>query len=83
MRLSTVSKPSSDTDTRYGPGASVSDAYVPSGLVTMSVLVLVVSLTILTETPGSTPPDESLTVPEMTLAALSRRERRSEQQERR
>ena len=69
-RRSTVSKPSSVTVTRYWPGSSVPDAYVPSALVMISVLVLVASLVILTVTPGSTPPDESLTVPEMTFGVL-------------
>src|SRR6185369_13091587 len=65
MRRSTVSNPSRAAATRYAPTATGSLRYEPSACVTRSVAAFVASLTILTDAPGSTPPDESLTTPEM------------------
>ncbi len=52
---------------RYVPGTSAGTRYRPSSLVTVSRDTPVSSLTTLTDAPGSAPPVESLTTPEIVL----------------
>src|SRR6187402_2643558 len=64
----TVEKPGSSNLTVYVPGLSATIEYVPEPLVTVErVFSISTGLDTSTVTPGNTPPDASLTVPEIAL----------------